>query len=123
MPEYEQRLVVRTAIHAADWAEVRRAVARVTPGDMPMAECLASVRTWGGTPKAASRDPNAGFVESAGAFGMVPLADDGREMIGGLVGRFWQRGFGVRRLPDAAAFLAFCEPGYTKVVTNFCLER
>jgi hypothetical protein len=59
-------------------------------------------------------------------FGMdtfIPLDRDGdRAMVAGLVGRFWRLDYGLVPLQDAAAFLAFAEPGTAKLVIGFLAE-
>lgn len=58
------------------------------------------------------------------AFGLddfMPLGRDGdREMAFGLVGRFWQRDYGLVKLDDPAQqFTGYIEPGLAKLVLNF----
>ena len=51
--------------------------------------------------------------------GFVVLAEEpGRELVLGIVGKFWQLSSGVHRI-DASAFTGFDEPGYSKAVWNF----
>jgi hypothetical protein len=40
----------------------------------------------------------------------------------GLVGRFWEAGYGLVRLPDAAAFTAYAEPGVAKLMLGFVAQ-
>jgi hypothetical protein len=51
--------------------------------------------------------------------GFVVLAEEpGRELVLGIVGKFWQLSSGVHRVePDE--FIAFDDPGYSKAVWNF----
>lgn len=44
---------------------------------------------------------------------------EGIELIYGLVGRFWQTGYGLVDIPDAAAFTAFNTPGTAKLAMSF----
>jgi hypothetical protein len=51
--------------------------------------------------------------------GFVVLAEEpGRELVLGIVGKFWRPGSGVRRI-EPNEFTAFDEPGYSKAVWNF----
>jgi hypothetical protein len=51
--------------------------------------------------------------------GFVALAEEpGRELVLGIVGKFWRPGSGVRRI-EPSEFTAFDEPGYSKAVWNF----
>ncbi|WP_018183685.1 hypothetical protein [Kaistia granuli] len=45
------------------------------------------------------------------------------EMVYGLVGRFWQRDFGLAAIADGAAFRAFDEPGVAKLALGFVATR
>lgn len=54
-------------------------------------------------------------------FGFIPLAEEvDREIVLGLVGRFWTRRGGLRRL-SPEAFRAFAEPGFAKAVWSFAV--
>jgi hypothetical protein len=51
--------------------------------------------------------------------GFVVLAEEpGRELVLGIVGKFWQLSSGVHRI-EASQFTDFDEPGYSKAVWNF----
>ena len=53
----------------------------------------------------------------------TPLARDGdREMVAGLIGRFWRLDGGLVPIPDADAFLRYTEPGVPKLAMNFRAE-
>jgi hypothetical protein len=55
-------------------------------------------------------------------FGFVVLDEDpGREIVLGLVGRFWLAKRGPRRV-EANEFVEFSEPGYVKAAMNFLVE-
>jgi len=43
------------------------------------------------------------------------------ELVAGLIGKFWQRDFGFRRV-EPAAFAAFDEPGYAKTVIDLSVR-
>ena len=50
----------------------------------------------------------------------LPLGRLGDQALAyGLVGSFWQPGYGLVQLPDAAAFCAFAKPGVAKLMLSF----
>jgi len=54
----------------------------------------------------------------------VPLGRDGdREIVGGLVGRFWRPDFGLVRVDGPSEFLAFKGPCTAKLAIGFCAEQ
>lgn len=54
--------------------------------------------------------------------GFVVLGEQpGKEVVLGVVGRFWQPGSGIRRV-QAPAFVSWNEPGYGKAVLNFAVR-
>lgn len=56
-------------------------------------------------------------------FGFTPLGEDpGRELVFGLVGRFWRPKGDLRSVP-AGDFAGFQEPGYAKAAWNLLLEE
>lgn len=116
MPHFEQRIVHRIDIRK-NVSQVREAMNRLEPSDMPLGELLARIRTIG-----QARQPSVPFFEGAERFGVVPIEASHREVIGGLMGQFWKRTFGIRRFPDAQSFINFNEDGYTKVLTSFWFE-
>ena len=53
------------------------------------------------------------------ASGFVVLAEEpGRELVLGIVGKFWRPSSGVHRI-EASEFAAFDQPGFSKAVWNF----
>jgi hypothetical protein len=55
--------------------------------------------------------------------GFVVLTEEpGRELVLGIVGKFWRPGSGVHRI-DASQFTGFDEPGYSKAVWNFLVSE
>ena len=60
----------------------------------------------------------AGLVES----GFIRLGETDRELLAGIVGRFWTPGGGVRRMPPEQ-FVEFDEPGHAKATWNFAVEE
>ena len=86
-------------------------------GDIPMARFLGRLRTFGEPAPAEEL-----FSESAEKFGNTFLpAGSPYELLAGLVGKFWQLRFGVRRLRPEE-FAGFREPGYAKVLAGFQVE-
>lgn len=54
----------------------------------------------------------------------IPLARDGdREMVGGLVGKFWRPDFGLVVVKDASGFLLCNPPKTAKLVIGFIAEQ
>jgi hypothetical protein len=54
----------------------------------------------------------------------IPLARDGdREMVGGLVGKFWRPDFGLVGVKDASGFLLCNPPKTAKLVIGFAAEQ
>jgi menaquinone-dependent protoporphyrinogen oxidase len=115
MPKFEQRLVQHISVRATP-DEVGLAINSLNRSDTWFAEFLARVRNFGNQ----AVNPPTNFWQAAQAFGETAIHTGERhEVAGGLIGQFWKRGYGIRRLPDAEAFTDFREPGYTKVLTNF----
>jgi len=118
MPHFEERIVQEIAVPATP-EEVRAAVEQMEPIDMPLAEILARIRNLG---QRNAEEPTT-FREAAMAFGMVPLkTDQAHEIAGGLIGQFWKRDFGIRRVRNLEEFREFADPAYTKAITNFWFD-
>ncbi|RPI95065.1 MAG: hypothetical protein EHM40_04515 [Chloroflexi bacterium] len=64
------------------------------------------------------------FLEGLYRSGFIPLAEETNcEIVFGLVGQFWKLIPGVEmHIPDAAAFLAFDDPAFAKVVANLAIS-
>lgn len=117
MPEFEQSWATDTVIEAPP-EQVYAAFQSMNPRDMRLAGVLAKIRTFG----ARENEPPATFAESAERFGNVTLVDQpNKEIVAGLVGQFWKRDFGIRRLRPEE-FPGFTEPGYAKVLSAFRIE-
>lgn len=117
MPEFEQHWESDTVIDAPP-ERVYAAFRSLRPKDMRMANVLATVRTFGKREEA----PAETFTESAERFGNVPLVDEpNKEYVAGLIGQFWKRDFGIRRVRPEE-FSTFSEPGYAKVLSAFRIE-
>ncbi len=120
MPEYEHRLVQQFGMRATP-DEVGAALKSLDRADVPLAELLARIRNFGRSSPA--KEPSS-FLQAAAVFGALPIAESQRhEFAGALVGQFWKRGFGIRRLQNLDGFLSFREAGYTKVLTNFWFDE
>lgn len=119
MPRFDHRMVQQAFVPLAR-ERAFAALGKIRAEDMPLATWLARVRTLG-SPH--DEPPGEEFRDSAARFGVVAMpAEEGRELLGGLVGRFWRRDFGIRHLASAGEFARFDEPGYTKVLTSFYFE-
>lgn len=117
MPEFEQHWESDTVIDAPP-DRVYAAFQSLNPKDLRLANALAKVRTLGKREEA----PAETFTESAERFGNVPLIDEpNKAYVAGLVGQFWKRDFGIRRLRPEE-FSSFSEPGYAKVLSAFRIE-
>ncbi|MGZ3650942.1 MAG: flavodoxin domain-containing protein [Bdellovibrionota bacterium] len=117
MPQFEQFSSTEIVIHRPP-SEVFSALSSLEAGEMKLANFLTKIRTLG----RAETPPHESFMVSAERFGNVPLFNDGiRELGAGLVGKFWELDFGIRRLKPGE-FKDFQEPGYAKVASNFLVE-
>ena len=118
MPEFEQRMVQEITIQASP-EEVRSAIEAMELSDMPLAEVLAWIRNLGRTGEAHPVN----FEQAAAAFGALPIATkQTHEVVGGLIGRFWKRDYGIRLMRNVEEFKAFQDPAYTKALTNFWFD-
>jgi hypothetical protein len=112
---------------AAPPDRVFEAVKTVTLGEMPLVRLLFGVRSLParlaggrGLPRAKDEPLLAQMVN----LGFTVLAEDPkREIVAGVVGQMWKRGAQPASIADAAEFVAFDQPGYAKVVTNFLLLK
>lgn len=118
MPVFDVMMSQEVRI-AASRRNVFDALTNLQPSDMPLATFLAKMRTLFG----ARSETNAkGFLQASSEFGVVPLFEEReRELIGGLVGRFWQLHFGIKRLQDRESFTKFSGKNYAKVASGFYL--
>ena len=121
MPIFEQRIVQREKI-AATPEEIRAAIENMELEDMPLANLLAWVRNLGQKHPEYSR--HVSFHDSAEAFGAFTFqSGELHEVLGALVGQFWKRDYGVRRLRNLSDFRNFGHMDYSKVLTNFWFEE
>jgi hypothetical protein len=120
LPRYEWN-----EVHAVDVAAapetVMAALRSVTAAEVRLLRVLMGLRTL--PARLAGRRPDARpggpLLESMRGSGFVPLAEDpGRELVLGVIGRFWQP-CPVHAAFDAAGFASFREPGWAKAAMSF----
>jgi hypothetical protein len=101
-------------------ADVYAALKAVELGEMRMARLLSALRF-----KTRGEAESQGkFEDVMGEGGWVTLVDNpGREVIRGLIGRFWQRDGGIVHVRDANEYYLFSQPGYTKLAFAYFLEE
>lgn len=117
MPEFEQHWVMDTVIDAPP-ERIYEAFQNLNPKSMRLADLLGKIRTLGQHEEA----PATTFSEAAERFGNVSLVDEpNKEIVSGLVGQFWKRDFGIRRIKPEE-FSTFSEPGYAKVLSAFRID-
>ena len=96
--------------------DVRAAIASLKLDDMRLAQFLARVRNLGSSRPSGSET----FAEASAHFGTVMLGSASQwEIVGGLIGQFWNRAYGIRGFKHGYEFRDFADPNYTKTVTNF----
>lgn len=84
---------------------------------------LMALRGYGRRARHARAEHAARLPESLARFGFTALDEDpGRELVFGLVGRFW-RPKGDLRTVSAADFAGFREPGFAKAAWNLLVEE
>lgn len=105
-------------------AAVDAAMKAVTYAEMPLARMLMAVRSMGGR---GLRNAQPTFVEPVltqlQRSGFLVLGEQpGREIVFGIVGRFWQVCPVHAKLDGPSAFAAFSEPGWVKAAMNLTLD-
>jgi hypothetical protein len=122
MPRYEFDGVHRVRVSTPP-DRALEALRRETPGEMPLVRLLFAARSLP-TRLAGKRglpaDSAVALYEQLARM-LVPLAEDpGREVVVGGIGQMWKLAGGDSpAFRDASGFVAFEEPGYAKVATNF----
>lgn len=122
MPSFEVRERHSITIRRPP-GQVLESLAELRLEDMPLARFLFFLRSLparlSGRPASSVR--TLPLLERFRTGGAVVLGEEpGREILVGLVGRFWRlRGGGWPSLRDASDFERFVEPGYAKAVINF----
>jgi len=118
MPQFEQRIVQEIRVSASP-EEVGAAIESMELADMPLAEILAWIRSFG---RVSGEHPTT-FQQAAAVLGVLPIpTKQPHEVVGALIGQFWKRDYGIRLLRNLEDFQAFQDPGYTKAVTNFWFD-
>lgn len=85
-------------------------------------QVLMALRGYAGRSRRGRVESGGTLPESLARFGFTPLGQDhGRELVFGLVGRFWRPKGDLRTVP-AADFSGFREPGFAKAAWNLLLE-
>ncbi len=110
----------RSDIEIPQCAEVVFAfLLRLPAREMHLANVLTKIRTFG---KKSDYPRDESFLVSAARFGNIFLpTTNPHQIVSGLVGKFWEKNFGIRRL-EPNEFSAFSLPGFTKVLSNFRVE-
>jgi hypothetical protein len=111
---------------AAPVADVYAATRTVTAAEIPVARQLTWVRSLPGralgrrAPPPATTQP---VLDDILRSGFVLLGEEpGREIVVGIVGRFWQACPVHATLDEPSAFGGFDEPGWAKAAMNFTVE-
>ena len=119
MPDYDVHEVHSTRIRASA-LEVHRVLFEVTANEVWLFRALMKVRGLG----ARGGDGSRPLLETAQEGGFAVLADEpGREVVLGVMGRFWQlRQRSIRRIGSPAEFTSFAEPGFARAAMNFLIE-
>ena len=120
--EYDVNEVHSTRV-AAPPERVLAAVRELTAREVPLLVGLMALRTLPAavmrrSPLRLRRDLRRPILEQAGRAGFVVIAERPRELVLGVVGRFWTSDGGVERV-SRDDFAAFDTPGFAKAVMNF----
>ena len=122
MPSYD-RNEIHEAVVRAPAAQVMRAVREVTPGEIRFFLALTWLR---GFRRRRLRsmgfrddDRRLPLLEVARLGGFVELVATEREIVLGVIGRFWRPSGGRAAFSDVATFEAFAEPGFAKALIDF----
>lgn len=104
--------------------KVREAVLALRVSDLRLTGLLMGIRTLPSllTGRRTLRPGGGPMVEELSRAGFVLLVDTDRELVMGVVGRFWQLRARPLPLEGAAAFREFREPGFAKAAWNFRFE-
>jgi hypothetical protein len=119
MPSWDAHEVHSIDIGAAA-AIVYRALFEVTAGEVWLFRTLIALRGLG---RRGSRSESP-LIAGAQKGGFAILADEpGRELVLGVIGRFWGlRDRAIRAIDSADGFVAFAEPGYARAAMAFLIE-
>jgi hypothetical protein len=119
MPDYDVHEVHSTLVRASA-NEVYRVLFEVTANEVWLFRALMAVRGLG----ARGADGSRPLLETAQEGGFAVLAEEpGREVVLGVMGRFWQlRQRSIRPIGSPAEFTSFAEPGFVRAAMNFRIE-
>jgi hypothetical protein len=119
MPAYDVHEVHSTRVRARP-LDIHRVLFEVTANEVWLFRALMALRGLG----ARRADGSRPLLEAAQEGGFAVLADEpGREVVLGVMGRFWQlRQRSIRPIGSPADFLAFAEPGFARAAMNFLIE-
>jgi len=121
MPNFEQRIVQRLTVEGTP-DEVRSAIETMELEDMPLAEILTRMRNFGR--QAPKYSPHTSFRDCAEAFGTLMLPTGQRhEIAGTLVGQFWKRDYGIRRILNIDEVRDLGGAEYAEAITNFWFDE
>jgi hypothetical protein len=119
MPAYDVHEVHSTRVRARP-LDIYRVLFEVTANEVWLFRALMAVRGLG----ARRADGSRPLLEAAQEGGFAVLADEaGREVVLGVMGRFWRlRQRSIRPIGSPAEFASFAEPGYARAAMNFLIE-
>jgi hypothetical protein len=120
LPGYDFNEVHEAEVEASP-ARVMRAIHEVMPREIRFFRVLMMLRGFGlrdGDRAAAARPLLAGALRR----GFLVLAEDDRELVMGVAGRFWKPSGETIRLASPREFLEFDRPGCAKAAVGFRLE-
>ena len=119
LPDYDVHEVHSIRVRAQPM-EIQRALSELTSNEIWFFRALMTVRRLGVRGSDGSRP----LLETAqeGGFAILDL-EPGREVVLGVIGRFWQlRQRAIQPIRSAADFAAFAEPGFARAAMNFLIE-
>lgn len=125
MPAFDRNEVHQTVVDASA-ERVLRAVREVTPREVRFFLLLTWLRGFRRRRlrSLGFQDDDRGLplLEVARRGGFVELPGTDREVVLGVVGRFWSPSGGRAAFSDETTFQAFAEPGFAKALVDFRIE-
>jgi hypothetical protein len=123
LPSFDQHNKHVIVIDASP-AQVHTALQTITTDELPISRLLMAIRALPGRLTArgrASGTLHRPVLHLLTSRNFAPLANEpGVEMVVGLISQPWKlRGGATHRIVDARDFVAFSQPGFTKVAMNF----
>ena len=119
LPDYDVHEVHSIRVRAHPM-QIHRALSELTSNEIWFFRALMAVRGLGTRGSDGSRP----LLETAQEGGFAILAlEPGREVVLGVIGRFWQlRQRAIQPIRSPADFAAFAEPGFARAAMNFLIE-